>query len=75
MAATISVAKATVTDDETGEVLARDEQVLVRDNVLRAGRTQLPDVMTVTQTSRGVWQVTLPGARTLTVVRSRDCGC
>ena len=77
MASNLSLASATVTDDD-GAVLARNEPVLIRANTLRLGtgndRTH-PDVMAVAQIGRGRWEVTLPGARTLTVVRSEDCGC
>lgn len=77
MAAQLSLASASVTTDE-GEALGTDEPVMIRQNTLRIGigadRTY-QDVQAVTQVSRGVWQVLLPGTKVLTVTRSKDCGC
>lgn len=77
MAAQLSLASATVTND-AGEVVAKDVPVLVRQNRLRIGvgdAMAYDDVQQVTQTSRGVWVVTLPGSVTFTVSRKEDCGC
>lgn len=76
MAANLSLASATTTD-EHGNVLGRDESVLVRQNVLRIGTgndRRYENVMEVVQVSRGVWEIRLPGMA-LTVRRSKNCGC
>lgn len=77
MAAQLSLASATVTNDD-GQQVAVDQPVLVRQNVLRIGvgtAHVYQDVQAVTQTSRDVWQVTLPGSVVFTVSRGKDCGC
>lgn len=77
MAAQLSLASATVTNDN-GEQVAKDQPVLVRQNVLRIGvgnAMVYEDVQAVTQTSRDVWTVTLPGSIVFTVNRGEDCGC
>lgn len=77
MAANLSLAQATVTDDN-GQQIGKDEPVLIRENVLRVGvgdsRTY-PNVQAVTQVGRGRWEVRFPGSQILTIVRAADCGC
>lgn len=79
MAAQLSLASATVTDDEDQQVGGKDAPVLVRGNTLRIGAgngaTVFEDVQTVTQVGRGVWEITLPTTRVLTVRRAAGCGC
>lgn len=77
MAAQLSLAAATVTDDD-GVVIGKDEPVLIRQNVMRVGvgnDRRFEDVQTVTQIGRGRWEVRLPTSRILTVIRGEDCGC
>lgn len=77
MASQLSLASASVTDDEGG-ALSKDEPVLVRANVLRIGvghERTYHDVQAVSQKGRGVWEILLPGSKVLTVTRSKDCGC
>jgi hypothetical protein len=77
MAAQLSLAAATVTDDD-GQQIGKDEPVLIRQNVMRVGvgnDRRYEDVQTVTQTGRNVWEVRFPTSRVLTVVRGEDCGC
>lgn len=78
MAAPLSLASATVTD-EAGHAVATKAQVLVRENVLsmRSGGTSddRPGVQSVTQVSRGVWRIRFPDSTELTVTRQGGCGC
>ena len=72
MAAQLSLASAKVTGPEG--VVASRAQVLVRANVLKVTvdhkTTAHPDVLTVTQESRGVWIVRFPGAVELRIERT-----
>jgi hypothetical protein len=77
MAAQLSLAAATVTDDD-GQVIGTEEPVLIRQNVMRIGvgnDRRYEDVQSVTQTGRNVWEVRFPTSVVLTVVRGADCGC
>ena len=77
MAAQLSLASATVTDDE-GTVLGKDEPVLIRQNVMRVGvgnDRRYEDVQSVTQVGRNHWEVRFPTSKILTVLRGEDCGC
>lgn len=77
MAAQLSLASATVTDDE-GTVLGKDEPVLIRQNVMRVGvgnDRRYENVLAVQSLGRNRWEVTFPTSRVLTVVRGEDCGC
>lgn len=76
MAAQLSLASATVTNDE-GEVIGKDEPVLIRENVLRIGvghDRRYEHVQSVTAVGRNRWEVRFPTSVVLTVDRGAPCG-